>query len=405
LSDGTYLVNYSSTSISPGTRDHNRVLSKELRYIISQGNPSPVPRPEQDRINFNNFLLDNSEDFYHVLSLKGLFQYVSPSVRKVLDCEAEELIGKSISNICHPADITPVIRELKESSSTVPAGPEAGPSAAPVPKTVNLLFRARTRGGFVWIESHGKMHIEPGKGRKSIILIGRRRNIPRLDLKMIERSGGISNDEFWGLVSSQGLWLNVVQNVSNVIGRHSSSIAGTSLLDMLPNQLQQQQVQQTLYNVCRGLDPTTLSVELLGEKDRRHFVNITFYPPGDGSNLNSLIPTPIVCQVKLLDPTAPLSTSLTAFPPSVTSNFNNASNNLFEGLDTTRHTSWQYELTNLRIANKNLMDDIAKLEIEQGLREPEHEPHSPDDAPEASTSRTKKRTRLDTEQNPNTAGV
>jgi PAS fold len=402
LNNGTYLVNYSSTSTSPstGSRDHNRVLSKELRYILSKGNPSPVPQPEQDRVNFNNFLLDNSEDFYHVLSLKGLFQYVSASVRNVLEYEAEELIGKSISHICHPADITPVIRELKESSSTVPAGPEAGPSAPSMPRTVNLLFRARARrSGYVWIESHGKMYIEPGKGRKSIILVGRRRIMPRLDWRMVERSGGISDDEFWGLISPDGLWLNVVQNVSNVIGRVSSSITGTSLLDMLPNQQHQQQVLRSLLNAPRTLDSTTHSVEMLGVKDKRHFVTITIYPPrGEGSALSSLTAIPIVCQVKLFDPSNPTSTSITAFSPPITSNLSSTSNNLFEELDTTRHTSWQYELTHLRIANKNLLDDIAKLEIEQGLRSPETEPESPDNALEASSLRTKKRSRLDTEQ-------
>lgn len=414
LSDGTYLVNYSSTSISPaaGSRDHNRVLSKELRYILGQGNPSPVPKPEQDRVSFNNFLLDNNEDFIHVLSLKGLFQYVSPSVRKVLEYDADELVGKSIADICHPADITPVIRELKESSTTVPAGPDAGPSAPPVPKTVNVLFRARTRrSGYVWIESHGKMHVEPGKGRKSIILIGRRRNIPRLDWQMVDRAGGISEDEFWGLVSPDGLWLNIGQSVSKVLGRTPSSIAGTSLLDMLPNQIHQQQVLRALYSVLSGPDPAILSVEMTGAGNVRLLVTLTFYPPGEIVDPNVASVITVVCQIKLLDPANPSTSSISSYaqgnpstsPAALESN--SGVGNVFEGLNTTRHTSWQYELTNLRIANKNLQDDITKLEIEQGLREPDAEPQTPDMDPtsgtqgDASGSRNKKRNRPDaTEQ-------
>jgi hypothetical protein len=352
-----------------GSRDHSRVLSKELRYILSQGNPSPVPKPEQDRIDFNNFLLDNTEDFFHVLSLKGLFQYVSPSVRKVLEYDADELIGKSISHICHPADITPVIRELKESSSTVPTSATPGPPPIPVQKTVNLLFRARTRrSGYVWIESHGKMHIEPGKGRKSIILVGRRRDMPRLDWKMVHRAGGISDNEFWGLVSPDGLWLNVGESVAGVLGRPASSMPGTSLLEMLPDRMHQQQVLNALYSVPR----------------------------------NSMVAIPIVCQVRLLDSTSPHSTTNLQFPqtlPSNSSESHTPPNNLFEELDTTRHTSWQYELTHLRIANKNLLDDIAKLEIQQGLREPAPEPQSQSQSPEegeGSSSRAKKRNRPET---------
>jgi len=170
---------------------------------------------------------------------------------------------------------------------------------------------------------------------------------------------------------------------------------------MLPEPLHQQQVLQVLYSIPQGLDPAILSVEMLAGDDKRLLVTIAFYPPGETHDPKTMAAIPVVCQVKLLDSVNPLSSSLTSFPqhptlPS-TSNPTATANNLFEELDTTRHTSWQYELTHLRIANKNLLDDIAKLEIEQGLREPEPDPQSPDDGTDTSGSRPKKRNRPDAE--------
>jgi len=148
----------------------------------------------------------------------------------------------------------------------------------------------------------------------------------------------------------------------------------------------------------------------LGEE--RHLVTITFYPPGESSDPTTMTAIAIVVQVRLLDPSSPLSaTQLTNFPQQLQSTSSDPStssspNNLFEELDTTRHTSWQYELTHLRIANKNLLDDITKLEIQQGLREPEPEPQSPDlNDGEGPSSRNKKRSRSDTEQSTEISGT
>lgn len=100
-------------------------------------------------------LLEHTHEFIHVLSLKGSFLYVSPSAARALEYEPNELIGKTIQSICHPSDIVPVMRELKESGN--------GSAHA----IVNLLYRIRRKSsGYVWIEASGKLHLEQGKGRK-----------------------------------------------------------------------------------------------------------------------------------------------------------------------------------------------------------------------------------------------
>jgi hypothetical protein len=219
---------------------------------------------------------------------------------------------------------------------------------------------------------------------------------------MVEQAGGISVNEFWALVSPCGLWLNIGESVTKVLGRTADSVAGTSLLDVLPKQLHQRQVLQILRGIPHGVGPSTLAVEMMGVGNETHPVTITFYP-GEISDRNLKEAIPVVCQVKLLDHlTSPLTSYTQQSTPSRSSTSSStpttsATNNLFEELDTTRHTSWQYELTHLRISNKNLLDEIAKLEIQQGLRDPDPEVLTPEEGLEASGSRSKKRSRPDTE--------
>src|SRR6201996_531499 len=118
---------------------------------------------ELSRRLMDKVLLENSDDVIHVLSLKGLFLYLSPSCRKVLEYEASELVGTALSAVCHPSDIVPVTRELKDTS--------AGSS-------VDVVFRIRRKkSGYTWFESHGSLCVEQGKGRKCIILVGRERPV------------------------------------------------------------------------------------------------------------------------------------------------------------------------------------------------------------------------------------
>lgn len=176
-------------------------------------------------------LLEASPDFIHVLSLKGAFLYVAPAVRHVLGYEPDELVGKSLADLAHKADIVPLMRELKESSSPLGGIGGGGPPISAHPlgsssvagktgsssalssavspdsasslahthspyhhatKAVDLLFRMRHKSGaFVWVESRGRLHVEPGKGRKAIILCGRVREMPRLDWARVESAGGV----------------------------------------------------------------------------------------------------------------------------------------------------------------------------------------------------------------------
>ena len=153
-------------------------------------------------------LLETSPDFIHVVSLKGSFLYVAPSVRKVLGYEPDEMIGTSISDYAHPEDVVPLMRELKESSATGLTSTQSAPdptvsysassistSSAPLgsPRSVDLLFCAKTKvGRYVWVECRGRLHVEPGKGKKAIMLRGRSREIMNLKWEDVDSAGGLA---------------------------------------------------------------------------------------------------------------------------------------------------------------------------------------------------------------------
>ncbi|EIM88698.1 uncharacterized protein STEHIDRAFT_166722 [Stereum hirsutum FP-91666 SS1] len=231
----------------------------------------PTLQQQHEHYDSNNplslLLLDSSPDFVVVLSLKGTFLYVAPSVRRVLGFEPEELAGKSVVDFCHKSDVVPLMRELKESSGggigavqseasgqqgqgqgqgqsmfggNWGGGPATGAGSMGTaigmgaPKSVNFLFRAKTKGRvrwsfsvpasgsgggkeseteggegegdnkrkrkregeddgeeegeYVWVECRGRLHIEPGKGRKAIILSARSREVPRLEWNAVGRA-------------------------------------------------------------------------------------------------------------------------------------------------------------------------------------------------------------------------
>lgn len=66
------------------------------------------------RKQFMRLMVDQSDDLIHVLSLKGALLYVSPAARNLLEYEPSELLGKTLASFCHPSDIVSVQRELKD---------------------------------------------------------------------------------------------------------------------------------------------------------------------------------------------------------------------------------------------------------------------------------------------------
>ena len=317
--------------------------STSMNRVSASGNTMAGSIPVSLSPSLSLLLLEFLPDFLLVLSLKGAFLYVAPSVRLVLGYEPQELVGRGISDICHPADLVPLMRELKEGSVSGlnisgpgDVGPSTGAASNLLPKSVDLLFRALPKAStlsplketqdtsaeqrdshpsrsssasasqsssssatlcsndpsdgtappYVWLECRGRLHVEPGKGRKAIILSGRARWMPVVRWGSIDKAGGVgsvrcqeedirggsrmtagvilfpacqtrgltlrfsesmpreasTNEpvgassyplEFWALLSSQGTFLVASANVRDVLGWGTSEVIGRSICAMV----------------------------------------------------------------------------------------------------------------------------------------------------------------------------
>ncbi|GAA5881957.1 hypothetical protein JCM16303_003483 [Sporobolomyces ruberrimus] len=85
----------------------------EVIDLVAQHGLLSVPS-DAIRKQFMRLMVDQSDDLIHVLSLKGALLYVSPAARNLLEYEPSELLGKTLASFCHPSDIVSVQRELKD---------------------------------------------------------------------------------------------------------------------------------------------------------------------------------------------------------------------------------------------------------------------------------------------------
>lgn len=291
---------------------------------------------QQFQKEWNKVLLDQCCDFIHVLSLKGVFLYVSNSTQDMLEYNSEDLIGNPLSSICHPSDIIPVMREIKEATMN----PD---------KSINLLFRIRRRySGYIWLDCRGKLHMDQSKGRKCLILSGRERPVYKLLDTQI--SNDLAEEEYWGKLSLNGLHLYVTPTCKNVIGFSSTSLEYESIYQYVENDAVTD-ITKALELVKEG-EISKVRHTILSSKGSYVPVLSTFYP---GDTIYCIgQPSFILLQVKLLNSSTPLPTS----PPKMSSL---KGENIFPELETVRSTNWQYELHQLQQSNKRLRDQLEKL--------------------------------------------
>jgi PAS domain S-box-containing protein len=223
MSDGSYAINYQRGGQFPRyvLQPPDTTLQADMGQTIGREEVSTVlstigaGESDLSKRIWDKVLLENTDDVVHVLSLKGLFLYLSPASRKVLEYDASELVGTALSSVCHPSDIVPVTRELKDTSSGA---------------AVNVVFRIRRKhSGYTWFESHGCLHTEQGKGRKCIILVGRQRPVYALARTDITSDGGIGENELWTKMSTSGMFLYVSSNARALLERTPEDLIGTSI--------------------------------------------------------------------------------------------------------------------------------------------------------------------------------
>ncbi|KAK0473698.1 blue light receptor [Armillaria novae-zelandiae] len=385
LKDGSYIVNYPPQNMLHPLGDHlqtlmgstkknfipSLVMSSHLKAVLQTTSDSNE-KTEDGNLNhsLSLALLSHLPDFFLVVSLKGAFLYVAPAVQHVLGYTAEELIGKALGDICHAADVVPLMRELKESSTWATSSHSQGESSKPAdsdgkPKTVDLLFRAQTKAGVhVWMECRGRLHVEPGKGRKAIVLCARTRSMASLSL-----SSTSSLDGLWGTIDRDGIIL--------MVGSGHTRGQRVGLRDEW-GWLEANLVGKPLTTVLEGVDSMLYRGGGRGRgrvrtKDGGSIdVEFVLYDTGSSPS-NGVGEPPMVYQIIPLHSAAVTTIYGSAYvsasgagPPAV-SGPAGAVVALFADLDTSRASSWQYELQQLRFANQRLLEEIRALEDERGM--------------------------------------
>lgn len=340
---------------------------------------------------WDKMLLENTDDVVHVLSLKGLFLYLSPSCKKILEYDPNELVGNPISSICHPSDIVPITRELKDTA---------------VEKYVNIVFRVRRKqSGYTWFESHGSLFVEQGKGRKCIILVGRKRPVFALSRRDIEANGGIGDGELWTKLSTSGMFLFVSSNVRSLLDLQPDHLVGTSIQDYMRKETRPD-FGRAIEKARRGRI-VSCKHEVQNRRGQVLQASTVLYP-GDAAEGQK--PTFLLAQTKLLKASsralAPASasgkstSSITGGPPedptqpshgslaspnrsrAMSANDNHgvvsasrggslslgsqdvalaSDDNIFDELKTTRCSSWQFELRQMEKVNRLLAEQLGTL--------------------------------------------
>ncbi|KAI0165053.1 hypothetical protein GGR52DRAFT_92656 [Hypoxylon sp. FL1284] len=396
---GTMKVNYKHTDIGqyiwtppPSSQwepENGQTLGvDDVSTLLQQFNPKGSVS-DWHRQSWDKMLLENADDVVHVLSLKGLFLYLSPSCKRVLEYDATELVGNSISSISHPSDIVPVTRELKDATTG---------------GSVNIVFRIRRKqSGYTWFESHGSLFVEQGKGRKCIILVGRKRPVFALSRRQLELHGGIGDSELWTKLSTSGMFLFVSANVRSLLDLQPESLVGTSIQELMRKE-SRAEFGRSIEKARRGRI-VTCKHEVQNRRGQVLQAHTIMYP-GDASEGQK--PTFLLAQTKLvkassraIGPTASAlsnrqqsSVSHSSNDPKGMSNFAvmqagqaaeeqrqgvvsaaggagvspgnqdkalASDDNIFDELKTTRCTSWQYELRQMEKVNRVLAEELHGL--------------------------------------------
>ncbi|KAK7739237.1 hypothetical protein SLS62_011282 [Diatrype stigma] len=359
----------------------------DVSTLLQQFNPKGAAS-DWHKQSWDKMLLENADDVVHVLSLKGLFLYLSPSCKRVLEYDAAELVGSSISSICHPSDIVPVTRELKDTTTG---------------NSVNIVFRIRRKqSGYTWFESHGSLFVEQGKGRKCIILVGRKRPVFALSRRELEANGGIGDSELWTKLSTSGMFLFVSANVRSLLDLQPENLVGTSIQDLMRKE-SRVEFGRSIEKARRGRI-VTCKHEVQNKRGQVLQAYTTLYP-GDASSEGQK-PTFLLAQTKLLKASSRVGAtsgpaSLSARQGSSIGNVPNdgkslggvqsshttqeqttgifsaaggsnltpgnqdralaSGDNIFDELKTTRCTSWQYELRQMEKVNRVLAEELHGL--------------------------------------------
>lgn len=309
----------------------------DVSVILSHSDPRESVS-NWSKQSWDMMLLENSDDMIHVLSLEGIFLYISPSCKRILEYDAAELVGIPLSSVCHPFDVEPVTRELQNCA---------------LGNTVDLVFRIRQkRSGYTYFESRGSSQ---DLETRCITLIGRKRPMFVLYRHHLEMDGGIGDNEIWAKISTFGILLFVSSNIRSLLDLQPSQLVGTSIQDLVRKELRPE-FGRSLERARRGAI-TSCRYEITNRQGQVLQTNIVLYP-GDSSATQK--PLFLLARIHLLKGSRWGIASTSTAARSDQDATLTWDDNIFGNYMITT-SSWQSDLTQIKHANKNLMEELNKL--------------------------------------------
>ncbi|KAI9221167.1 PAS domain-containing protein [Blastocladiella britannica] len=300
-------------------------------------------------------------DLVHVLSLRGIFLYVSADCRRVLEYSEDELLGRPLAEFCHPGDLVSVMRELKESSTGT--------------QPVNMVYRIRRKhSGYVWMEVSGRCtQGEKAKSKKFVVLTGREKPVVRVHRGDVARAGGVSDTDMWAKLALEGLFLHVSTDAPQLIGFTPPELVGKSLLDLV--YIDDLPALRRALDLVRNAHVVSL-VHRIKNKKGEYLDVASSFVPGNSAVAGQVRFALHRCMARSADAPASLSAitpdggvvplapvpgypGLCASPATPVVDDND---DLFDVLSPVRCTSWQYELHQLRLQNRRLRAEIEDMD-------------------------------------------
>ncbi|KAJ5710768.1 White collar 1 protein [Penicillium malachiteum] len=314
--DGTYTINYQRDQLPQYMVPPPEIyrIRPDLAVQYSHDQVSEIltavgaPGSNVSRNYLDRILVENTDDVIHVLSFNGEFLYLSPSCKKILEYDSVELVGKTLSTVCHPSDIGPVIRDMRASTTSAP---------------ISVVYRIRKKyQGYIWFEGHGAWHIDPNQGRKHLVMTGRPRPVYSLhQITRLGSSAALADNDVWAKISLSGVILFVTSKVKPVLGRVPDDLVGKGLREIMEPEDGPKSIINALEAAASGgststdpeddnqdsssKEPPSFRHQMRHKKGHILSAHTTLYA---GDSVNGFRPSFLVAQIRFAR----------AFPPSVT---------------------------------------------------------------------------------------
>ncbi|MDD5711992.1 MAG: PAS domain S-box protein [Smithellaceae bacterium] len=111
------------------------------RDVTEQRRTQEALRVSEERL---RMITDNVTDVVTQISVEGIYEYVSPSVKRILGYDPKVLLGRSFVELVHPDDLDQVVATATNALNTKTSG--------------SMEFRYRHADGhYIWMEAGGKL--------------------------------------------------------------------------------------------------------------------------------------------------------------------------------------------------------------------------------------------------------